>query len=240
MKKVVRYNREVYKLIHRSDDLIMLWQKNTEKLKSRWRDSFRISDYDESHEISFILTQFSDRKIRDTFHDDHLRTFTSRTEYFMNNIDIQDLSQHQTIRRTRVRKEWNIVLFLCVLIAWLLLSLCEYTMHSAVNSFFLIESRELLLSVSFSRWAVFSCLYQRWCHERWLNDRMLKDSRTSLDSLKDFRSSRIIIILFHPLVPVFPWWSHRCLVSWSSPVSGDSDGRYGTGRLIFAHRRSLF
>jgi hypothetical protein len=99
-----KYNREIFRAIHHFDDLIMLWQKKTKKLESRWRDSFRISDYDESHDIFFILIQLNDRKIRDSFHDDHLKTFTSRTDYLVNKFIAEILSQKQIIRRTRVRK----------------------------------------------------------------------------------------------------------------------------------------
>jgi hypothetical protein len=122
--EIARYNREIFKMIHHSDDLIMLWQKNTIKLESRWRDSFKIFDYDESHDIFFILIQLNDRKIRDSFHDDQLKTFTSRTDYLVNKFITETLPQQQTIRKSRVKKkqfdEWfkdhrclMILVFLC-------------------------------------------------------------------------------------------------------------------------------
>jgi hypothetical protein len=90
--EVARYNREIFKMIHHFDDLIMLWQKNTIKLESKRRDSFKISDYDESHDIFFTFVQLNDRKIRDSFHDDHLKIFTSRTEYLLSKESLDTLS----------------------------------------------------------------------------------------------------------------------------------------------------
>ncbi len=126
--EVTRYNREIFKMTHHLNDLIMLWQKNTTKLQLRRRDSFRIFDYDESHDIFFNFVQLNDRKIRDSFHDDHLKTFTSRTEYLLFKEQLtNELSQYQTIRKIRVvRKRWVVILSLCfcafvVYWAWLTL-----------------------------------------------------------------------------------------------------------------------
>jgi hypothetical protein len=105
LNKAVRYHREIFRMTHCSSDLVMLYQKKSEKLEFRWRDSFSIQSYDDFHDISFIFVQLNDRKIRDFFHDDHLKIFTSRTEYFMNSISTQDLSQHQTIKKTRMSKK---------------------------------------------------------------------------------------------------------------------------------------
>jgi hypothetical protein len=106
--EVARYNREIFKIIHHFNDLIMLWQKNTAKLKSRWRDFFKIQSYVESHEVSFTLVQLNDRKIREFFHDDHLKTFISRTDYLAR--ETVNLSQQQNIRKSRAKKrrfhEW--------------------------------------------------------------------------------------------------------------------------------------
>ncbi len=107
--EATRYNREMFAMIHRFDDLAMLYQKKTEKLESRWRDSFRISDYDEFHDIFFILVQLNDRKIRDSFHEDHLKTFISRIDYLAEKIIVEILSQEQTIKRRRARKNWDFV-----------------------------------------------------------------------------------------------------------------------------------
>jgi hypothetical protein len=108
-----KYNREIFRTIHHSNDLVMLWQKKTRKLKSRWRDSFRISDYDEFHEVFFTFVQLNDRKIRDFFHEDHLKTFTSKEEYLIRKTSEEILSQFQIIRKIRVRKTWDMSLF-CV------------------------------------------------------------------------------------------------------------------------------
>ncbi len=140
LEEATRYNREIFKMFHHSDDLVMLYQKKIEKLESKWRDSFRIQDYDDSHDLSFILTQLNDRKVRESFHDDHLKMFISRTRYLTREAKI--LSQNQTIRKTRVRRRWNMILF------------CRYEAilsHAAVYSFFFffVGSRRLLfLSLS--------------------------------------------------------------------------------------------
>jgi hypothetical protein len=52
-------------------------------------------------------------------------------------------------------------------------------------------------------------IWLRWCHERWLNDRIMKYSKTSVHSLKNFRSSRIFIILFHSLDLISLWCFHH-------------------------------
>jgi hypothetical protein len=77
--EAARYNREIIRIIHHVEDLIMLFQKNVNKLEFRWKDSFRINDYDNSHNVSFILKQINKRKICDIFHENHLKTFLSRT-----------------------------------------------------------------------------------------------------------------------------------------------------------------
>ncbi len=67
LEKATRYNREIFRMTHHSSDLVMLYQKRSEKLKSRWRDSLRIQSHDDSHDVSFILIQLNDRKIRNAF-----------------------------------------------------------------------------------------------------------------------------------------------------------------------------
>jgi hypothetical protein len=153
--EIARYNREISKMIHHFDDLIMLWQKNTIKLKFKWRDSFKISDYDEFHDIFFILIQLNDRKIRDSFHDDHLKTFTSRTDYLVNKFIAEILSQKQIIKRTRIQKKWVMILSLLRLFYYYMIIL----FHAVVYSFFsfIIKSRKLLFSSSLSRWTMFLC-----------------------------------------------------------------------------------
>jgi hypothetical protein len=105
-------------MIHHFDDLAMLYQKKIEKLESRWRDSFRVLNYDESHEISFTLTQLNDRKIRDSFHEDHLKTFISRTDYLVEKIIVEALPQKQIIRKRQVKKSWDSVFVFFLLVCF--------------------------------------------------------------------------------------------------------------------------
>ena len=80
----------------------MIYQKNVDKLQSRWRDSFIIFNYDDTHDVSFILVQLNGRDIRDIFHDDHLKSFQSRYEYLVVNDIIDDSdTTYQIIRQSR-------------------------------------------------------------------------------------------------------------------------------------------
>jgi hypothetical protein len=103
--EAARYNRGISRATHHPNDLVMLYQKKTGKLEPRWRGPFRISGYGGSHGISFTLVQLNGRKIRGSFHGDHLKTFTPRTGYLLPGGPLMDiLPQQQTIRKTRVRK----------------------------------------------------------------------------------------------------------------------------------------
>lgn len=99
-KMTNRYNREVNEATHYVGDLVMLFQKNTGKLEPRWRGPFQISDYGGAYDTSFTLLQLNERKIYDTFHDDHLKIFVSQTEYLIDSSSPL-LPQQQTIRRAR-------------------------------------------------------------------------------------------------------------------------------------------
>lgn len=97
-----RYNRGVNRVVHRLEDLVMLYQENSGKLKPRWRGPFRISGYGGAHATSFTLQQLNGRRIRGAFHGDHLKKFVPRTGYLLDSTSAPpSLPQQQTIRTSR-------------------------------------------------------------------------------------------------------------------------------------------
>ena len=105
-KEMIRYDREIIKTLHEIDFLAMIYQKNIAKLQLRWRKFFRITKYDESHHISFILAQLNDRKIRSNYHDDHLKIYRFRTEHLVNfSYSDEKLISYQTIRSSKKKKK---------------------------------------------------------------------------------------------------------------------------------------
>ena len=98
-----RYNKNVKQIVHQINSLIMLYQKIFDKLQSRWRESFQIIDYENTHELSFTLRQLViERDIRDIFHENHLKTFVSRIDYLFDTLD--QYESNQNIRRSRRRQ----------------------------------------------------------------------------------------------------------------------------------------
>ena len=95
------YDREILQSNElKSDDLAMLYQKNVEKLQSRWRDSFLIETFGGDHGISYIIRQIGGRQIKRAFHSDHLQKFTLRTGHLISQLKLK-ISSHQTIRKAR-------------------------------------------------------------------------------------------------------------------------------------------
>ena len=104
-KEMIRYNRKTARIVHEIDSLTMIYQKDTTKLQFRWRDSFRIIEYNESHQISFTLTQLIDRKIRGNFYNNHLKIYRSRTKYSNNFLHSnEELISYQIIRQFKNKK----------------------------------------------------------------------------------------------------------------------------------------
>ena len=100
-----RYNKNVKQIVHQIDSLIMLYQKTFDKLQSRWRESFQIIDYEDIHEHSFTLRQLiTERDIRDIFHEDHLKTFVSRTDYLVDDI-LDKYESNRNIKQQRKTKK---------------------------------------------------------------------------------------------------------------------------------------
>ena len=105
-RKVERFNKRITKkVVHEIESLIMLYQKKHIKFALRWRDFFRIQKYEKTHQLFFVLIQLNDRKIRETFHENHLKIFKSRTEYFSDSFREKNLLLYQTIRMSKAKKK---------------------------------------------------------------------------------------------------------------------------------------
>ena len=108
-KEVEKFNKKITKhIVHKIESLVMLYQKKHTKLTFKWRDFFQIFEYEDTHQISFVLIQLNDRKIRKTFHENHLKEFKSRTEYLSNSSREKDLLLFQTIRMSKSKKKKGI------------------------------------------------------------------------------------------------------------------------------------
>ena len=104
MEMAARYNRGVKQTRHNYGDLVMLWQKDTGKLKPRWKGPFRIRGYGGSHETSFTLEQVDGTRIQGSFYGDHLKQFLLRTGYLADPAGDEILLQKQNIRRSKKSK----------------------------------------------------------------------------------------------------------------------------------------
>ena len=105
--KAIKYNQGVKQATHTINSLIILYQKNVGKLQPRWRDPFHISGYKGAHGSSYTLIQLSGKRIRDTFHNDHLKQFQLRTRYLANPSDPPLLQQQNIRKRRHVRLRLN-------------------------------------------------------------------------------------------------------------------------------------
>lgn len=65
--------------------MIMFYQKNIDKLKSRWKNSFLI-DKSKNHDISWKLPQLNEKLIKQTYHKNYLKLFIFKTKYFLNQL----------------------------------------------------------------------------------------------------------------------------------------------------------
>jgi len=103
LRMAARYDRGVRQVSHNFGDLVMLWQKDVGKLQARWRGPFKISGHRGTHGRSFTLEQLNGRRIKGTFHGDHLKTFVPRTGYLADpNPD--PVPQKQSIRHRGKKK----------------------------------------------------------------------------------------------------------------------------------------
>ena len=105
-REAERFNKGITKrIVHEIGSLVMLYQKKHTKLAPRWRGPFRIQGYGGTHQLSFVLVQLNGRKIRGTFHGNHLKIFKPRTGYLSDPSREEDLLLFQTIRVPKSKKK---------------------------------------------------------------------------------------------------------------------------------------
>ena len=80
----------------------MLFQKDTGKLEPRWRGPFKVAEYG-SHGVFYLLVQLNGRKIRGSFHGDHLKKFVPRTGH-LTGPSTSIFPTNQSIRKPRRKK----------------------------------------------------------------------------------------------------------------------------------------
>ena len=97
----LKYNRDIKQIVHQIGSLVILYQKNTNKLQPRWRGLFVIHDYGSDRQLSYRLRQLNGRLIKGKFHDNYLRSFLPRSGYLASLEDILFLLSQQTIRARR-------------------------------------------------------------------------------------------------------------------------------------------
>lgn len=102
--EVTRFNRKITPHTFSFEDLMILYQEKSEKLKPRWRGPFIIQGFGREHEISYHIKQLNGRKIRGTFHGNHLKVFIPKTSYLADPSMDLPLMPYQPIRRPRKKK----------------------------------------------------------------------------------------------------------------------------------------
>lgn len=97
-----RYDRGVRPVAFSTGDLVFLHQERSNKLEPRWRGPFKISGVG-VHGVSYTIQQVNGRKIKGTFHGDHLKAFKRRTGHLSDTdaFPTPVLPVQQTIRRSR-------------------------------------------------------------------------------------------------------------------------------------------
>ena len=104
-EEMIRYDRKIDKTIHEIKFLIMIYQKDVAKLQFKWRGSFKIRKYERIHQVSFILNQLNDRKIKKNFHDDHFKIYFLKIEHLLNSLHSdENLMTYQIIRHFKKKK----------------------------------------------------------------------------------------------------------------------------------------
>ena len=99
-EKIAKFDKEIQFREFTLKNLIFLYQKNTEKLKSKWKNSFWIDDYDGTHGVFYEIKQLNERRIKRIFHENHLKKFILRTEHF-SFFDYHQFPNQQTIRNRK-------------------------------------------------------------------------------------------------------------------------------------------
>lgn len=103
-EETARYNRGVFRVQHFSETMIMLYQKNVGKLKSKWKKSF-IIDAPGEHGVSWKLRQLNGRLIKHIYHEDHFKQFIPRTDYL---AEEEEYQKSISLRRSRKKKSISV------------------------------------------------------------------------------------------------------------------------------------
>jgi hypothetical protein len=98
-KMIQRYNRKVRHQPLIPGQLVFLRQKNTGKLKPRWRGPFRVRAIGR-HGVSYQIAQINNQPIKRTYHGDDLKLFKPREGYLAIN-DQNTWPEFQTVRHGR-------------------------------------------------------------------------------------------------------------------------------------------
>ena len=101
--ETVRFDRKIIPHTFSSGDLVVLYQEKTGKLEPRWRGPFAVEGFGGKHGITYQLRQLNGRRIRGTFHGNHLKQFTPRSGYLANPIIDPSILTYQTIRKPRAK-----------------------------------------------------------------------------------------------------------------------------------------
>ena len=88
-----------------SGDLVVVYQERAGKLEPRWRGPFAIGGFGGEHGVTYQLRQLNGRRIRGTFHGNHLKQFIPRSGYLADPTIDPAIPSYQTIRKPRMRKE---------------------------------------------------------------------------------------------------------------------------------------
>lgn len=90
-----RYDAGVSRVYHEIDSLVMVYQKKVGKLEARWRDVFRVTGSGDVHGRTWVISQLNGRRIRGTYHGDHLKPFYVREGYLSTG---KSFRESQTVR----------------------------------------------------------------------------------------------------------------------------------------------
>lgn len=96
------FNKGIIQYSFSPGNLIVLYQKKSGKLEPRWRCPFVVLEPEEPG-ISYRLHQLNGRRIKGTFHGNHLKLFRPRRGYLAD-PSATPLLTYRTIRKPRIRK----------------------------------------------------------------------------------------------------------------------------------------
>ena len=101
-REALRYNRGVRQEVFEPGDLAMIYQKNTKKLEPRWRGPFSVEGFASIRGVSYTLRQLNGRKIKGSFHGNHLKSFIPREAHLADHSNA--FLPEQTIRARKRRR----------------------------------------------------------------------------------------------------------------------------------------